>query len=157
MRLGGFVALFAVTLLVTAAGVTAATGGARAPESAPLPCSAAFERLAGGTRLDLSVTCTAGNVLIVRVEFPHGVKLRAQRPFAGAACEDSTSSTWNCVFPADIPPNVQISGSVRFAKAIPRAPQHAHVFFYESQTAPDLAIAASLTVSPIPFTGTFTY
>jgi hypothetical protein len=124
----------------------------------PLPCSSAVHRLAGGSRLSLSLTCTTANVAIVRVDFPHTVKLHAQTPFPGAGCRASTASTWYCLFMAGAPANTKITGTVRFTTAIPRAPQHAQLVFYlgSFSSAADLP-AAMVGINPTPETGTFAY
>jgi hypothetical protein len=114
--------------------------------------------MAGGTRLGLSVTCTAANILIVQVNFPRTVKLQSQRPFPSAHCQASTPRTWNCLFASAIPANVKVSGSVKFAKAIPRVPQHAQVLFYEAQAGEAAALLPNAdNVDPVPFVGTFKY
>jgi hypothetical protein len=62
------------------------------------PCAATFERVAGGTRLGLSVTCETEGVVIVRITFPTGMKLVSQRA---------------------VPTTTAGNGTVKFARPLP--------------------------------------
>ena len=146
-------------MCVFAAVLTAGSiSAAHTSKSDSLPCSVTFERLAGGARLGLSVTCTAENVVVVRVVFPHTATLLSQRPFASASCQDPTPTSWDCLFNALIPANTTLIGSVKFKKAIPRATQQARVFLYETQDAPaNVLLPHAVNIDPSPFVGTFGY
>jgi hypothetical protein len=145
-------------VFATAGGVCASDASSSRQDSAPLPCSTGFHRLAGGTRLSLSLTCTTANVAIVRVDFPHTLKLRAQTSFPGAGCRASTPSTWYCLFMAGTPADTKITGTVRFTKTIPRTALHAHLDFYlGSFSGPADLPAAMVGINPTPLTGTFAY
>ena len=152
MKLARIATLCALAVLATAAEASSSTQAAAA-----LPCGAAFHRLAGGTRLSVNLTCTTANVVIVRVQFPPTVKLRAQTSFPGGGCRLSTASTWYCLFGAGVPVNKKLTGSVRFAKPIPRARQHGRLDFYFGTFSSGDGPPAMVGINPSAQTGTFAY
>jgi hypothetical protein len=118
-----------VAVLCCFAAVTAAAAHSSIGARDALPCRASFHRLPGGTGLGLSLTCTKANVAVVRVAFPPIVRLRAQTPFPGAGCRLSDAYTVYCLFPSGAKTAKALTGTVRFAKAIPHARQRARVIF----------------------------
>jgi hypothetical protein len=150
---GVLVVLCALGVVLVAAQGGSATRpvGTRASASGPLPCSATFKRLVGGTGLGVRVTCQAEGVVIVRITFPTSTKLASQHAFAGAVCQDSTPRMWNCLFRFGVPTTTVINGTVKFAKALPRRPERATVDYYEQVAGELNTLPHTVDVDPVPF------
>jgi len=154
VRVVGATVLGVFALLGSVGGASAASGRA----TAPLPCTATFQRLAGA-RLGLSLSCSTAGVLIVLVDFPHTTRIKAGTAFPAANCRASTPSVWYCLFPGGIPVDTTINGKVRFATALPRAPQHARLTFYANvpQTVGSYDRGPGTILVGPAVSGTFTY
>jgi hypothetical protein len=108
----------------------------------------------GGTRLGVRVTCESEGVVIIRITFPTGVKLVSDHPFARAICQDSTPRMWNCLFRFGVPTTTAVSGTVKFAKALPRRPERASVAYYEQVAGELNTLPHSIDVNPDAFVET---
>jgi hypothetical protein len=150
---GAFVGACALAAVLVAAQSGSATRsvGTRASATGPLPCATTFKRAAGGTRLAVGVTCQAAGVVIVRITFPNSVKLASQRAFAGAVCQDSTPRMWNCLFRFGIPTATPLTGTVRFAKALPHRAERAQIDYYEQVAGELNTLPHTVDVDPDAF------
>ena len=102
----------------------------------------------------MRVTCESEGVVIIRITFPTSLKLVSQHAFAGAVCQDSTPSMWNCLFRFGVPTTTAVDATVKFAKALPSRPERAKVDYYEQVAGELNTLPHTVDVDPDAFVQT---
>ena len=102
----------------------------------------------------MRVTCETEGVVIIRIAFPTSLKLVSQHAFAGAVCQNSTPSMWNCLFRFGVATTTAVDATVKFAKALPRRPERATVDYYEQVAGELNTLPHTVDVDPDAFVQT---